>query len=147
MIIYGVAVLAACLLVGTILGDALGALLGVDANIGGVGFAMILLIVGTDMLRRRGHFPPHTADGVLFWSAMYIPIVVAMATTQNVVSAVRGAGRRAVPVLRHLPVVRRGRAGGAGLRLFRRGQHDHAGGRGRDVYRRAGDRDGAWRVQ
>lgn len=90
MIIYGVAVLAACLLVGTILGDALGALLGVDANIGGVGFAMILLIVGTDMLRRRGHFPPHTADGVLFWSAMYIPIVVAMATTQNVVSAVSG---------------------------------------------------------
>lgn len=90
MIIYGVAVLAACLLAGTILGDALGALLGVDANIGGVGFAMLLLIVGTDMLRRAGQFPPHTADGVLFWSAMYIPIVVAMATTQNVVSAVGG---------------------------------------------------------
>lgn len=90
MIIYGVAVLAACLLVGTIVGDALGVVLGVDANVGGVGFAMLLLIVLTDWLRRRGHFPPHSADGVLFWSAMYIPIVVAMAATQNVVSAVSG---------------------------------------------------------
>ena len=90
MIIYGVAVLAACLLLGAITGDALGALLGVDANIGGVGFAMLLLIVASDYMRRRGHFPPHTADGVLFWSAMYIPIVVAMASTQNVVSAVGG---------------------------------------------------------
>lgn len=90
MIIHGVAMLAACLLVGMVVGDALGVLLGVDSNVGGVGFAMLLLIVLTDWLRRLDHFPPHSADGILFWSAMHIPIVVAMAATQNVVSAVRG---------------------------------------------------------
>lgn len=91
MIIFGVAVLAACLLAGMIVGDVLGALLGVESNVGGVGFAMLLLIVLTDRMRRTGHFPQHSAEGVLFWSAMYIPIVVAMASTQNVVAAV-GAG-------------------------------------------------------
>ena len=90
MIVYGVAVLAACLLAGMIVGDALGAALGIDSNIGGVGFAMLLLIVLTDRLRKAGQFPQHSADGVLFWSAMYIPIVVAMASTQNVASAVTG---------------------------------------------------------
>jgi malonate transporter MadL subunit len=91
MIIFGVAVLAACLLAGKIVGDALGVLLGVESNVGGVGFAMLLLIVVADRLRRAGHFPHHSAEGVLFWSAMYIPIVVAMAAIQNVVAAV-GAG-------------------------------------------------------
>ncbi|SDD36565.1 malonate transporter, MadL subunit [Paracoccus isoporae] len=91
MIVYGVAVLAACLIAGMIVGDALGALLGVESNVGGVGFAMLLLILLTDRLRRAGQFPQHSADGVLFWSAMYIPIVVAMASIQNVVAAV-GAG-------------------------------------------------------
>lgn len=90
MIIYGVAVLAGCLLTGMVVGDALGALLNVESNVGGVGFAMLLLIVLTDRMRRNGHFPQHSAEGVLFWSAMYIPIVVAMASTQNVVSAVKG---------------------------------------------------------
>ena len=90
MIIYGVAVLAGCLLAGKILGGLLGMLLGVQANVGGVGFAMLLLIVLTDWMRKTGKFPQHSAEGVLFWSAMYIPIVVAMASTQNVVSAVSG---------------------------------------------------------
>jgi malonate transporter MadL subunit len=91
MIIFGVAVLAASLLVGKFIGDVLGVLLGVESNVGGVGFAMLLLIVVTDRLRKTGQFPQHSAEGVLFWSAMYIPIVVAMASTQNVVAAV-GAG-------------------------------------------------------
>lgn len=90
MIIYGVAVLAGCLLAGMVVGDLLGVLLGVEANVGGVGFAMLLLIVLTDRMRKAGRFPPHSAEGVLFWSAMYIPIVVAMASIQNVVSAVSG---------------------------------------------------------
>lgn len=91
MIIFGVAALAACQVAGLIVGELLGALLGVESNVGGVGFAMLLLIALTDRMRRAGRFQPHTADGVLFWSAMYIPIVVAMAATQNVVAAV-GAG-------------------------------------------------------
>lgn len=90
MIIYGVAVLAGCLIAGMIVGDALGALLGVESNVGGVGFAMLLLIVLADRMRRAGHFPAHSADGVLFWSAMYIPIVIAMAANQNAVAAVSG---------------------------------------------------------
>ena len=90
MIIYGTAVLAACLIAGMIVGNLLGALLGVDSNVGGVGFAMLLLIVLSDWMRRNGHLPPLSEQGVLYWSAMYIPIVVAMASTQNVVSAVSG---------------------------------------------------------
>ena len=41
MIIYGVAALAACHLAGVILGDLLGVILGVQSNVGGVGFAML----------------------------------------------------------------------------------------------------------
>lgn len=45
MVIYGVALLAFCYLTGVFLGDILGALLGVKANVGGVGFAMLFLII------------------------------------------------------------------------------------------------------
>ncbi|MEC7413533.1 MAG: malonate transporter subunit MadL, partial [Pseudomonadota bacterium] len=44
MVIYGVGLLAACMLAGVILGDLLGQLIGVKANVGGVGIAMLLLI-------------------------------------------------------------------------------------------------------
>ncbi|WP_330447589.1 malonate transporter subunit MadL (plasmid) [Paracoccus marcusii] len=90
MIIYGVAALAACHLAGVILGDLLGVILGVQSNVGGVGFAMLLLIVSTDWLRRTGRLPQLSEQGILFWSAMYIPIVVAMAAQQNVVAALAG---------------------------------------------------------
>lgn len=90
MIIYGTAVLAGCLIAGMIVGDLLGVLLGVESNVGGVGFAMLMLIVLSDWMRRNGHLPPLSEQGVLYWSAMYIPIVVAMAATQNVVATVTG---------------------------------------------------------
>ena len=90
MVIIGLAVLAGCYLVGQALGELLGLALGVDANVGGVGFAMVLLVLVADQLRRRGMLPAVSEQGILFWSAMYIPIVVAMAATQNVVSAVSG---------------------------------------------------------
>ena len=90
MIIYGVALLALSSLGGLILGDALGALLGVKANVGGVGFAMLLLLVGTDALKRSGRFPALSAAGIQFWSGMYIPVVVAMAAQQNVAGAIKG---------------------------------------------------------
>ncbi|OKH76502.1 malonate transporter subunit MadL [Mycolicibacterium obuense] len=90
MVLYGVAALALCMLTGMVVGEVLGVLLGVDANVGGVGFAMIMLIVATDWLRRKGKFPKPSEEGVLFWSAMYIPIVVAMASTQNVFKAITG---------------------------------------------------------
>ena len=90
MVIYGVALLAGCLLAGLFLGDLLGILVGVDANVGGVGLAMILLILFSDKMRRTGRLNTLTEQGVLFWSAIYIPVVVAMAAKQNVIAAVDG---------------------------------------------------------
>lgn len=90
MVIYGVALLSVCLLVGLFAGDLLGTLIGVNANVGGVGIAMILMILVSDRLRRSGRLSPLTEQGVLFWSSIYIPIVVAMAARQNVVGAVEG---------------------------------------------------------
>lgn len=63
MVLYGVAALALCMLIGMLIGDGLGVLVGVDANVGGVGFAMILLVVATDRLRKRGLFPKPTEQG------------------------------------------------------------------------------------
>ncbi len=90
MVIYGVALLAVCLLAGLFVGDALGVLIGVEANVGGVGIAMLLLILLANRLDRRRPFLPATREGVLFWSGIYIPIVVAMAARQNVVAALDG---------------------------------------------------------
>jgi malonate transporter MadL subunit len=88
MTISGVALLAVCTLLGAWLGDLLGAALHVKANVGGVGMAMIMLIVARIWLVRRGLLSSGVKLGVQFWGALYIPIVVAMAATQNVVAAV-----------------------------------------------------------
>ncbi|MFC0336109.1 malonate transporter, MadL subunit [Kushneria avicenniae] len=90
MVIYGVALLAGCMLVGLIIGDVLGQLLGIDANLGGVGIAMLLLIFVTGYLKTHDHLPESTESGINFWNAMYIPIVVAMAASQNVAAAFSG---------------------------------------------------------
>lgn len=90
MIVFGVALLAFCTLAGLYIGDVLGVLLGVKANVGGVGFAMLLLLFLSDRLKRRGLLVPASEQGIGFWTAMYIPIVVAMAAQQNVVGAVKG---------------------------------------------------------
>ena len=90
MIILGVALLAACTLIGVYVGDLLGVALGVKANVGGVGIAMILLIAARVWLKAHGRLSKGILLGVEFWAAMYIPIVVAMAAQQNVVAAVSG---------------------------------------------------------
>lgn len=90
MTIFGVALLAVCTLAGVYLGDLLGFMLGVKANVGGVGLAMMLLIAARLWLARRGKLTPGLKLGVEFWATMYIPIVVAMAAQQNVVTALRG---------------------------------------------------------
>jgi malonate transporter MadL subunit len=89
--ISGVALLAICTLLGSLLGDWLGILLGVKANVGGVGIAMMLLIMARLWLLKRGWLSPGLRGGVEFWSTLYIPIVIAMAAQQNVVSAL-GSG-------------------------------------------------------
>ncbi|WP_416427325.1 malonate transporter subunit MadL [Pseudomonas sp. App30] len=90
MIIYGVALLAICTLAGVITGDLLGVLLGVKSNVGGVGIAMILLICARLYMARRGGLSKDCEMGVGFWGALYIPVVVAMAAQQNVVTALHG---------------------------------------------------------
>ncbi|MFT5645237.1 MAG: malonate transporter MadL subunit [Janthinobacterium sp.] len=90
MIIYGVALLAFCTLAGMFIGDLLGVLVGVKANVGGVGFAMLLLLFLSDKLKSQGRLLPTSSQGIGFWAAMYIPVVVAMAAQQNVVGAIKG---------------------------------------------------------
>ncbi len=90
MIIYGVALLGTCLLLGMLGGQLLGVLLGVQANVGGVGIAMILLVLTCSSSKLKSLVTDSSGDGIKFWSAMYIPIVVAMAAKQNVVAATSG---------------------------------------------------------
>ena len=88
MVVYGVALLSFCMLVGVYLGELLGELIGVQANVGGVGIAMLLLIFLANLSGSRFRLGSTTESGIHFWSAMYIPIVVAMAARQNVLAAV-----------------------------------------------------------
>ena len=90
MIIYGVAILSACTLTGLYLGDLLGAAIGVQANVGGVGIAMLLLLVVVHFAGEHFRTDAMSSSGINFWSAMYIPIIVAMAAKQNVLAAVAG---------------------------------------------------------
>ena len=87
MIIYGVALLSFCMLVGVFAGDVLGKLIGVQANVGGVGIAMLLLILLSSRRSSGLRLSAPSQSGIHFWSAMYIPIVVAMAAKQNVIAA------------------------------------------------------------
>lgn len=90
MLIYGVALLSICLVIGMLCGELLGVLLGVESNVGGVGIAMLLLVLGSNMKPFKAIVEGHPGAGIKFWSAMYIPIVVAMAAKQNVVAAFEG---------------------------------------------------------
>ena len=90
MKIYGVSLLAFCFLLGKFFGGILGNFIGIDGDIGGVGFAMILLISIRFILQERGFLSEESEKGILFWSAMYIPIIVAMAAIQNVKAALVG---------------------------------------------------------
>lgn len=84
MTIYGVALLAACYIIGQLFGEGLGKLLNIEANVGGVGFAMLLLILLSNWLLKRGLLQAETEKGIGFWNQMYIPVIVAMSATQNV---------------------------------------------------------------
>ncbi|SDH67038.1 malonate transporter, MadL subunit [Alteribacillus persepolensis] len=90
MVVYGVALLAICMLIGVFLGDMLGQILNVEANVGGVGIAMLMLVLVIDQLKKKDKLNQKSQDGLTFWSSMYIPIVVAMAAQQNVAGALEG---------------------------------------------------------
>lgn len=90
MIIYGTALLAVCHLLGIIIGDLIGRALGMTTNVGGVGIAMLLLIISRIYLHKSGRLCSTSESGVHYWGAIYIPVVVAMAMQQNVVAALKG---------------------------------------------------------
>ena len=54
------------------------------------GLLMLLLMLLSSYLRKRGRFSVESESGITFWSAMYIPIIVAMAATLNVKAAFSG---------------------------------------------------------
>lgn len=90
MKIYGVAILAGCFLAGQIIGHVIGIWVNIPGNMGGVAFAMFLLILVNERARRRGLLKEETVSGIQFWNAMYIPVVVALSATQNVRAALSG---------------------------------------------------------
>ena len=59
-------------------------------GVGGIGFAMLFLVIVSQKLVDKGLLSKPAEQGVGFWSAMYIPIVVAMSANQNVIAALKG---------------------------------------------------------
>lgn len=90
MKIYGVAILATCFLAGQFIGTVLGYWMDIPGSMGGVAFAMFFLIIFNEQIKKKGYFEVQTESGIMFWNAMYIPIVIAMSATQNVKVALSG---------------------------------------------------------
>jgi malonate transporter MadL subunit len=91
MEIYGFGLVAACMFIGSFIGRTLGTMLGINGDIGGVGFAMLLLVIITNYKESKGKpLAEKTQNGIRLLSALYIPIVVAMSSIQNVVAAFSG---------------------------------------------------------
>lgn len=88
--IYGVALLAGCMFAGSFIGNLLGLLTGLNSDIGGVGFAMLLLLVATNSKTVNKIMPKGYTKGVEFWKEMFIPVIIALSASQNVVSALDG---------------------------------------------------------
>ena len=86
--IYGLGIIAACMFAGCYLGNLLGAALGLNSDVGGVGFAMVIFILIQVYLQKSGKkLNPKTEGGIQFISALYIPVEVAMSMNQDVYSA------------------------------------------------------------
>lgn len=90
MKIYGVVFLSICYLTGQAIGKYLGIGLGIGGNVGGVGIGMLLLVIINDRFFMKTSLHPETEAGVLFWSSMYIPVVIAMSSILNVQAALSG---------------------------------------------------------
>ena len=118
MHIFGTALLSLCVLAGLAAGRLAGAAFGLDSDLGGVGIAMILLIVCTDRLRNLGLLQPPTESGIVFWAQIYVPVVVAMAASQNVRGALQGGGMAALAGFASVV------AAFLAMRLFGRGKGD-----------------------
>ena len=85
--IFGTALLAGCMLVGSFIGNVLGHLIGLNSDVGGVGFAMLLLLLVVNSKKLSAKLPKGTSEGLTFWKEMFIPIIIAMTSAQNVYHA------------------------------------------------------------
>lgn len=107
LMIYSFVTLALCMLLGKYIGSCFGTLVGINADVGGVGFAILLLLFVTNCKQFTFTQKPDFVQGMHFWKKMYIPVVVAMAASQNVyrmltsgmVAIVGGAAAVAFPFL------------------------------------------------
>ncbi len=88
--IYGVALLAGCMFIGSFIGNLIGLWTGLGSDVGGVGFAMILLLLATNSKTVNRILPKSYTKGIDFWKEMFIPVIIAMSASQNVVSALDG---------------------------------------------------------
>lgn len=88
--IYGVAILSACMFVGSFIGNLLGLATGLGSDIGGVGFAMLLLLLVTNSKKISEKLPEGYEKGLNFWKEMFIPVIIAMSASQNVFGAISG---------------------------------------------------------
>ncbi len=85
------------MIAGLFMGNLLGKLVGLNSDVGGVGFAMLFLVFLSNYLELKGKpLPERVGRGIEFIAALYIPIIVAMAAIQNVVAAIKGG---AIPIL------------------------------------------------
>lgn len=88
--IYGVAILASCMFFGSIIGNLIGIATGLNSDVGGVGFAMVLLLLVTNSKTANKILPKNYTKGISFWKEMFIPVIIAMSASQNVISALDG---------------------------------------------------------
>lgn len=89
MEIYGLAILTGVFLVGELIGFSLGKLLNVG-DVGGVGFAMLFLILLTNTKFWEEKVAEKTKEGIKFIGAIYVPIIVAMVLQSNIIGAFKG---------------------------------------------------------
>ncbi len=91
MEIFGLGLVALCMFIGSLVGRLFGTAIGISGDVGGVGFSMLLLILITSYMEgKKISFHTNTEKGILLLSALYIPVVVAMSSIQNVVAAFEG---------------------------------------------------------
>lgn len=88
--IYGVAVLSACAFIGSFLGQLLGTVIGLGKDVGGVGFAMVLLLLVTNSKKINAILPKDYTKGINFWKEMFIPVIIAMSASTDVIHALDG---------------------------------------------------------
>ena len=88
MEIFGLGLVALFMYIGMFLGRILGQIIGVDGDVGGVGLAILVMAVFINWKEKRGKpLSEGTGRGIVFLAALYIPVVVAMSSNQNVVLA------------------------------------------------------------